>query len=804
MKKAFTALSLSLLLFCGLHARDADSARQAVTSGAAVTGITNGVLTVRYAEAWFTISLLENGIIRLHSGYKKLPATPNPYSVRRVLPPQKAAWQSSSNTVYMESDGVRVEASLDPFRITVSRQGASLITFEPQVYRAGDYGFYLYSVLDAPGKNFYGLGSRPSRLNLSNTHTINLNMDWHPNYATFPMLLALSGGTGCGIFVNTPGITEFAVQTVIQAGRLKDYNSILTTLPEGMPNTPQTFWCAYGDSSEVFIIPGKPRDITRGFAFLTGAPALPPLWALGFHQCRYSYKSQAEVMRIADEFAALRMPLESLWLDIDYMNGFRTFTVNTKLFPDLRGMTAGLAARGIKTVAINDPGIMIDENYGVFNRGLSNHAYVFLSEQSHDYFEGKVWPGYCYFPDFTDPWARQWWTDEYARFISNTGIQGHWNDMNEPSVFKSEVSTWRSFFMAQQYLEGTWSINFNIRNLYGLTMALSTYNALRQIEKDKRPFVLTRSGYPGAQRYAFIWTGDNSADWTMLGNSIKQVLSLGLCGMPWAGADIGGFRGVPDDELMARWLQVGVFYPFMRDHTDMGTRPQEPGAARFTNIHDINRKSLELRYRLLPYIYTAAYQASLDGTPIARPLFYDYGMDYAAEDRHFLFGPAIVVSPVVKRKATNTTAVLPEGAWTEYWSGRIYTSGTHTLPVSLSNIPLFVKNGTLLPVYDMPLMNTEGLYTNRDVTWLIYPDSSGRASGTLYEDSGNGYEYEKGVYRLTEAALEIKGSEALITIKRKGDFNPEAAQIFILPEGIKSARINGAKVAVKNGKAVIR
>ncbi|UCF62586.1 MAG: alpha-glucosidase, partial [Anaerolineaceae bacterium] len=401
---------------------------------------------------------------------------------------------------------------------------------------------------------------------------------------------------------------------------------------------------------------------------LTGRPVLPPRWAFGYHQSRWGYKSEGMIRELVAGFLEHALPISAIHLDIDYMKGYRVFTVDSERFPDLAGFTHELESQGIKIVTILDCGVKSDPQYSVYNEGLAED--VFCKGPDAEVLYGPVWPGWCAFPDFTQPKTRSWWGSYYGRLLE-LGVAGIWHDMNEPAVF----SAWGDYTLPQSTqhdLEGRGGDHREAHNLYGLLMNRSGYEALRELRPDRRPWIVTRSGWAGIQRYAWHWTGDTESSWRSLRMTVSMILNLGLSGVPFVGPDIGGFSGSPSAELFTRWFQLATFLPFFRTHSAVFTPPREPwvfGEPYLTIIRDF----LGLRYKLLPYFYTLAWQSHQYGHPMVRPLFWHdvedpnlWGIDDA-----FLLGKNLLVAPILEESASSRHLVLPKGNWFNFWDDTI-------------------------------------------------------------------------------------------------------------------------------------
>ena len=469
----------------------------------------------------------------------------------------------------------------------------------------------------------------------------------------------------------------------------------------------------------------SPESVLERLASLIGRPPLPPLWALGFHQSRYSYYPDAEVRRIADEMRTRRLPCDAIWLDIHYMHGNRSFTFDPERFPKPKELVDHLHARSLRTVVMIDPGLKVDAAYHAYSSGSEQGAFV--RDQVGREYHGEVWPGACAFPDYSSASVRAWWGDLYSPLVE-MGIDGFWNDMNEPAIFDGPGRTMpeSNIHLADPDLGGP-TTHARIHNIYGTLMVRATREGVARLRPDRRPFILTRASFLGGHRYAATWTGDNSSTWEHLAWSVSMALSLGLSGQSMAGPDIGGFEGNASGSLFARWMGIGTLLPFCRAHTDVWTREHEPwswGAG----VEATCRRALVRRYRLLPYLYTLLEESSRTGLPPMRPLWFLDSGDPSLRhvDDAFLLGDSLMVRCRV-REAGDCLAPPPPSGW-------------RRLELTAQNDPdlpeLWLRPGAILPVG--PAMQFSAERPLDPLTLHVALDGSGRALGSLYEDAGDG------------------------------------------------------------------
>lgn len=582
-----------------------------------------------------------------------------------------------------------------------------------------------------PGTSLYGTGevAGPLRRNGRVVETWNTDaygyMDDDPSlYTSHPWVLAVrADGSAYGVLADTTNRCRI------------DLTDDITFAAEGPP---QPVYVLSGDS---------PQAVVRQLGALTGTITMPPKWAIGYHQCRYSYDPATRVQEIAKGFRDRDIPADVIWMDIDYMDGYRCFTFDAADFPDPKGLNEWLLSNGFHNVWMIDPGIKKETGYFVYDQGTAADVWTKRADKTTT-FEGEVWPGVCVFPDYTNADVREWWAGLYGDFMAQ-GISGVWNDMNEPAVFNTPTKTMpeSNWHRADDALGGP-DTHARYHNVYGMLMVEATREGVMSANPDKRPFVLSRANFMGGHRYAATWTGDNSADWYHLDISIPMTLNLGLSGQPFTGPDIGGFAGNGEPELFARWIGFGALLPFSRGHTAKGNIDKEPWA--FTDeITATGRRALERRYRLIPHLYTLFREASLTGMPIARPAFFADPTDQAlrSEDDMFLLGEGLLVVAQIQ-PARDRLVAMPRPidgiAWREF-DFESYDGGRDSKDPDQPK--LLLKPGTILPTG--PLMEFVDEKPLDPLTLIIALDADGNARGTLYEDAGEGWSYLDGDFLQT-------------------------------------------------------
>ncbi|MDO5417494.1 MAG: glycoside hydrolase family 31 protein [Lachnospiraceae bacterium] len=497
------------------------------------------------------------------------------------------------------------------------------------------------------------------------------------------------------------------------------------------------YWFGFeGGNLDYYYIAGDSMaDVLSRYTALTGTCPLPQRWALGYHQSRWGYMNQEDVEYIADGMRDHDIPCDSIHLDIDYMQDYKVFTWNEgRYHGDAKACLERLAERGFKPVVINDPGVKKEAGYSIYEEGVENG--YFAKTPEGDTYINAVWPGDAAFPDFGNPQVRAWW-GRRQQFLLNQGVRGIWNDMNEPASFNGPLPD--DVVFTDEDREST---HAKMHNVYGHLMAKAAYEGLKKLD-GRRPFVITRACYAGSQKYALCWTGDNNSLWAHIQMAIPQLCNLGLSGMPFAGTDVGGFDSDTTPELLARWVQVGCFSPFFRNHSAMGTRRQEPWQFG-PEILNIYRKYVKLRYRLIPYIYDLFYEEEKTGAPVMRPLVFHYEKDETARtcNDEFMLGSRILAAPVVMPGMTKRMVYLPEGTWYDYWTGE-KTEGPAWMvkDAPLDTCPIYVKAGSIIPV-----MEEQSFVGEKPADTLILEVYPGAGSWEHYLDNGEDFAYRDGAY----------------------------------------------------------
>lgn len=688
-------------------------------------------------------------------------------------------WLSAHN-VKMEKevivgDGI---AKFVPKGFNLSQMPSFALKAEPQEKGMLPSNWQLYPImekkkghasayLDVPqGTSLYGGGEVTGPL-LRNGQSIKL---WNTDsgaysvdngkrlYQSHPWVMGVRpDGTSFGILFDTP------------------YKAKLTTTDERINFETE------GELFRIFVIDREsPQAVIKGLAELIGTMPMVPRWALGYQQCRFSYTPASRVIEVADTFRIKRIPGDVIWMDIDYMDGYRIFTFNPQTFPDPAALNRDLHIRGFHSAWMIDPGAKVDSTYFVYKSGTANDVWVKTAQGKE--FHGDAWPGACAFPDFTQPKTVRWWADLYKDFLDK-GVDGVWNDVNEPQISNTPTGTMPE---DNKHLGGDKipaGPHLKYHNVYGYLMVKASREGIMKARPQNRPFILTRSNFLGGQRFAATWTGDNASWESHMTMSVPMILTLGLSGQPFSGADVGGFLFNPDANLFGRWMALGAFYPFSRGHACAGTINKEPWAFG-QKVEDVSRMALERRYVLLPYYYTLLHEVSETGMPIMRPVFFADPKDtlLRAEEQAFLIGENLLVVP---EWAQNPA--LPKGIWR-----------------NLSLIPgddkdsyqakLKIRGGAIIPTGKI-IQNTNEKSLD-PLTLLVCLDEKGEAHGTLYWDEGDNWSFKDGNYSFQHfTAIRTADNKVQVKItQKKGKYitenNDMAIVKIITDKGIYQASGN--------------
>lgn len=715
------------------------------------------------------------------------------YSRDRKTPSAKVS-QTAKEIVLTNGLGAKVVIQKMPFSVKILDETGEIVVEDdakrPTAFDRATGEIQTAKLRKSEVETYYGFGEKAfAEMSRNGKYIVNWNTDTFsypvgtdPIYQSIPFFYALHDGKTYGLFFN---------------------NTFRTYFDMGKSAPERYSFGADGGEMDYFVFTGgrerSPKKVLEDYANLTGKMPLPPVWALGNQQSRWSYSPEKRVREIAEGFRKNKIPADVIYLDIDYMDGYRVFTWDKTRFPNPAKLISDLKADGFKSVLIIDPGIKVDENYSTYADGLKNNIYVKTADGKN--LVKNVWARESTFPDFTDSRARAWFGAQYKNHIAE-GIAGFWNDMNEPATFMTEKTEKPEIFHHPDKTfpydtphagDGLRDTHRRYHNVYGMLMARASFEGVKRLAPDRRPFILTRAGFSGVQRYSAVWTGDNYASWDHLALSIPMLANMSVSGVPFIGCDVGGFNDMPSGELYARWLQAAALTPFLRSHSVgwVGNKEAWEYGDEFTKI---NRASVELRYQFLPYLYTLFREHERTGAPVMRPLWYEFPNDkltYLINDQ-YMVGSDVLVAPVVKEGMRTRGIYLPVGAdWIDWHTGEKLESGkTHYLTAPLDRLPIFVRVGAVIPTQSVIQHTGEmpSASVTLNVITGIAPDKTETA--TLYQDAGEDYGYQKSDWR----EIKILHKQGLLALNRAGNFDGQKIK-FIEAVGIankpREIRVDG-------------
>lgn len=610
-------------------------------------------------------------------------------------------------------------------------------------------GEYVYHLLE--DDIVYGLGEQVRGINKKGWKYISWNYD-NPNHQEDTQSLygahnfiIISGSVTFGAFFDYAGKMDFDI---------------------GYTNRDTLKIKANKNDLTIYIITGEnEKDIVKQFRKIIGKSYVPPLWAFGYGQSRWGYKNEQDIRTVAEKYKSADIPIDSIYLDIDYMERYKDFTIDKERFPDFENLVKDMKSQGIHLVPIIDAGVKIEKDYNVYEEGVKEN--YFCKNADGNDFVGAVWPGRVHFPDFLQPSTRKWFGEKYS-VLTKLGIDGFWNDMNEPAIFYTEdrlsdtcekikqlTSTNMGINEYFEFTEMVAGLNGNIgdydkfyhnvdgkmikhsdiHNLYGMNMTRSAFEALKEINPEKRTLFFSRSSYIGAHRYGGIWQGDNKSWWSHILQSMQQLPALNMAGFLFIGSDVGGFGANTTEDLMLRWLQYSLFTPLFRNHSADGTREQE--LYRFDNV-DVTSKMIKIRYSLIPYLYSEFLKAVLNDEMMFKPLAFDFPNDCMAKqvEDQLLIGNELMIAPIYKQNAQGRYVYLPEEmmlvrmkSYDDYTT-EILSKGHHYVDVALNELVFFVRNNKAIP-FNKTAENTSKIDL-KSIKLVGYENSS----YTMYSDNG--------------------------------------------------------------------
>jgi alpha-glucosidase len=665
---------------------------------------------------------------------------------------------------------IRVEKN--PLRVTFLDATGRVLQTETRPMAFDGDAFHVW--LSMPeDEHYYGLGDkagpldhRTSSYTMWNTDQFGWQESTDPLYKDIPFFLALRHGVAHGVFLDNTYRSDF-------------------DLGRAVPDT-LSFGAAGGELNYYFFFGPDPKKVLSEYTAMVGRSPLPPLWSLGFQQSRYSYYPEARVREIARTFRERKIPADVLYLDIDYQQGNAPFTVDRTKFPNFEGMIKDLGQDGFKIITITDLHIKEEPGYKPYDEGTAGDDFVKNPDGS--VFVGIVWPGQSVFPDFTLDRVRSWWGSLYKDFVG-MGVAGFWNDMNEPALFERADKTMPLDVVHRVDWGGT-ETHRAIHNVYGMQNVRGTYEGLLRLKPDQRPFVLTRAAYAGTQRYAATWTGDNTSSWNHMRMMVPQILNMGISGYPLVGADIGGFVGSPSPELLTRWIELGAFTPIYRDHTAKGTLDQEPWV-HGPEQEAIRKRYIELRYQLLPYIYTSVEETTRTGIPLMRPMFLEYpqaeSLYNEIDDGHlleYLFGRDLLVAPRETELQDKLHISLPPGSWYDFWTGKkIVATEEIEVDPGLAEVPVFARAGAIIP--EQPIVQSTSQKPDGPLRLLVYPGEDCR--GSVYADDGVSFKYKNGEFLRINFRCQLSPAGVNVNISpSEGNFQPWWNQVQVDVFGVEA------------------
>lgn len=730
------------------------------------------------SEANFSINLFDSQTIRIQVS-KEDDFSQNPYSVIGI--PKKLDFEVVQNDKYisLETSNIHVHVHLSPFCLTFLNAEGKVLNQDDPAFAVSWLGTEVSNYKKVQEKErFIGLGEKTGNLDRAGRAYTNWNTDYFaygvnddPLYMSIPFYIGLHNNLAYGIYFD---------------------NSHKTVFNFGASNNRFVYYSAEdGDLDYYFFHDKTVSGIISAYTALTGRMEMPPLWALGFQQCRYSYYPESEVMTLANTFREKNMPADVIYLDIHHMEKYKVFTFDGEKFPNPKAMVSSLKKKGFKVVVIMDPGIKTDPEYLPFAEGKEKG--LFVEYPDGEIYEGQVWPGWCAFPDFTKTETRVWWAEKMA-FYQEIGVDGYWTDMNEPASWGQFTPNLLNF-----HYEGEEVSHRKARNIYGLQMARAAMEGSLLHNPNERPFVLSRSGFSGIQRFAAAWTGDNVASEEHMMAGIRLVNSLGLSGVSFAGYDVGGFCGESSKALFARWMSIATFAPLYRAHSMINSNDAEPWSFG-EEVEEISRNYMKLRYRMLPTLYSSFHKSTADGLPIAKSLAVDFPHDpyvyESAYQNQYIFCDRLLVAPVESTKEI-AKVYLPEGEWFYLYNDRKYLGNQVIyLDTPLNYLPVFVKAGSVLALQSDVSHTGE---KHDGILRLHFYNSKGKAHYVHYEDDGHSMDYKNGGFFKREIEWTSTG-EMIHFGKAEGGFVSAFHSIKLFFHGLDINEIKFAGEVLKTKK----
>ena len=769
-------IKITLMLACLLNIPNLMAQSPVLTPGTIET-VTIGEQDIAFktTNAYGKVTIYSPSIIRVRLDKKPIEGN---FSYAVVGEPQHthAHITQDNEEITIITDSLKAIIKKEPFSIAFYTPDGKLINEDEHGLTTSWVGESVttYKKLQ-DDEHFVGLGEKTGNLDRKGNGYTNWNSDVYgysitqdPLYSSIPFYIGIHHNLNYGIFLDNTFQTDFNFGA--------------------SNNRFSSFGARGGEMNYYFIYHTRLADIISSYTSLTGHMSLPPLWSLGYQQNRYSYYPATEVMRVARTLREKRIPADGITLDIHYMDQYQLFTWNKSRFPNPALMNDSLRKMGFRTTVIVDPGIKVEKGAPAYESGLKDDVYIKYADGEP--YTGQVWPGWCNFTDFTNPKGRAWWRKQ-VKFFEDSGVSGIWNDMNE-------ISTWGQKMPDNVVFnyDGKVTTHLEAHNVYGMQMARSSYEGAVEQFKE-RPFILSRSGFAGLQRYSAIWTGDNRSEDNHMLQGVRLLNSLGLSGMSFTAMDIGGFTGNPSIPLYTRWIQLGAFIPYFRNHTALNTKASEPWSFG-EDVLDISRNYISLRYQLLPYLYSTFYESTQNGMPVMRSLAINYTFDpkilLPDYQNQYEFGSAFMVAPFESDKDYGKI-YFPEGTWYDLYNGSVENGKqAKVVPLNISKLPVYVKGGSIIPMQS--LVQSTAILPTDTLTVHVYNGNTAN-SFVYYEDDGKSFGYQQGVYY--KRAIQFSPAQRnIIFTAAEGSYKTHFKYIKLILHGFDQAN------NLHNGKAEIK
>ena len=761
-----TRIPLTLALLFSLSKLMAQSP---VSTVGQLEGITLGEqdITFKAADTYGKVTVYSPSIIRVQLNKKPI-ADDFSYAVVGARKKTKVVITQDGDAITFVTDSLKAVIKKKPYSIAFYTPDGKVINEDERGLTTSWAGLAVttYKKLQED-EHFVGLGEKTGNLDRKgegytnwNSDVFGYHVDQDPLYSTIPFYIGIHHGLNYGMFLDNTFQSDFNFGA--------------------SNNRFSSFGARGGEMNYYFIYHKRVADIIKSYTYLTGRMPMPPLWSLGYQQNRYSYYPETEVMRVAHTLREKRIPADGITLDIHYMDKYQLFTWNKSRFPNPAAMNAELNKIGFKTTVIVDPGIKVEKDAPAYESGLKQGVYLKYSDGQP--YTGQVWPGWCNFTDFTSVKGRNWWHDQVS-FFAKSGVSGIWNDMNE-------ISTWGQK-MPDNVLfnyDGKETNHLQAHNVYGMQMARSSYEGARE-HFPERPFILTRSGYAGLQRYTAIWTGDNRAEENHMLQGVRLLNSLGLSGVSFTAMDIGGFTGNPTISLYTKWMELGAFVPYFRNHTGINTKAAEPWTFG-EDVQDVIRNYISLRYQLLPYLYSSFYESTQNGLPVMRSLAINYTFDpnvlNTTYQNQYEFGNAFMVAPFESTKDFGKV-YFPKGEWYDlYNDSKLNGKQEKIVPLSVNKLAVYVKGGSIIPMQS--LVQTTAELPTDTLTIHVYNGSKANQF-VYYEDDGKSFNYQNGAYYKRNICFDPQ-NRALQFNATEGSYASHFKTIRLLLHGFNDADVN--------------